>query len=210
MSIQSDIDSAIGKVSVFNLALNVAGIINNQKNVALYIIDEESGKPINILEGNIGRFSGVVNFVSQIDDSGIVMSADIVENSKLAEHPLENGKVLADNKVKLPTEINVRITLQSQDYKDRLAQLKKYRDDNVMISVGTKFGWYDNMQIVSIPCELNVENVSNVTFTLKLREALIAKKTLEVKTAGVADSDTYNIGEVTGNGQVLNLTNFVE
>lgn len=210
MSIQADIDSAIGKVSVFNLALNVAGIINNQKNVALYIIDEESGKPINILEGNIGRFSGVVNFVSQIDDSGIVMSADIVENSKLAEHPLENGKVLADNKVKLPTEINVRITLQSQDYKDRLAQLKKYRDDNVMISVGTKFGWYDNMQIVSIPCELNVENVSNVTFTLKLREALIAKKTLEVKTAGVADSDTYNIGEVTGNGQVLNLTNFVE
>lgn len=210
MSIQADIDSAIGEVSVFNLALNVAGIINNQKNVALYIIDEESGKPINILEGNIGRFSGVVNFVSQIDDSGIVMSADIVENSKLAEHPLENGKVLADNKVKLPTEINVRITLQSQDYKDRLAQLKKYRDDNVMISVGTKFGWYDNMQIVSIPCELNVENVSNVTFTLKLREALIAKKTLEVKTAGVADSDTYNIGEVTGNGQVLNLTNFVE
>lgn len=210
MSIQADIDSAIGEVSVFNLALNVAGIINNQKNVALYIIDEESGKPINILEGNIGRFSGVVNFVSQLDDSGIVMSADIVENSKLAEHPLENGKVLADNKVKLPTEINVRITLQSQDYKDRLAQLKKYRDDNVMISVGTKFGWYDNMQIVSIPCELNVENVSNVTFTLKLREALIAKKTLEVKTAGVADSDTYNIGEVTGNGQVLNLTNFVE
>lgn len=210
MSIQADIDSAIGEVSVFNLALNVAGIINNQKNVALYIIDEESGKPINILEGNIGRFSGVVNFVSQIDDSGIVMSVDIVENSKLAEHPLENGKVLADNKVKLPTEINVRITLQSQDYKDRLAQLKKYRDDNVMISVGTKFGWYDNMQIVSIPCELNVENVSNVTFTLKLREALIAKKTLEVKTVGVADSDTYNIGEVTGNGQVLNLTNFVE
>lgn len=197
MSFQSDIDSLIGGVSVFNLALNVAGIINNKKNVALY--KQEAGKKgKNILEGSLGRLGGITNLASMIDDTGVVMSAEIIEHSKLAEHPLENGKVFADNKILLPTEINVQITLQALDYKDRLNDIRTYKDENTMIYVETKFGVYPNMQIVDIPCTLNVDNVNRVTFTLKLREVLIANKVLEVKTANVADSDKVNIGEKSG------------
>lgn len=201
MSIQTDIDSLIGGVSVFNLALNVAGIINNKKNVAIYVKNKETKREENILEGNLGRFSGITGFASMIDDSGIVMSAEIVENSKLAEHPLENGEILADNKIELPTEINIQITLQAQDYKDRLSQIRDYKNNNVMLSVKTKFGRYDNMQIISMPCNLNVDNINRVSFTLKLRQVIVAEDLEKMSADTVADksnANTENIGYKTG------------
>ena len=79
MSMQTEIDGLISGVSVFNLALNVAGIINNKKNVALYVIDEKTGTKTNILEGSLGRLSGVTNLASKIDDMGVVMSAEVVD-----------------------------------------------------------------------------------------------------------------------------------
>lgn len=197
MSIQTDIDSLVGGVSVFNLALNVAGIINNKKNVALYVLDYNTGQKANILEGSLGRLSGVTNVAGKIDDSGIVLSAEVIEDCKLTEHPLENGQVLADNKVIMPTEINVQITLPAQDYKDKLETLKKYKDENQMIYVETKFGSYPNMQIVNIPCNMNINNINRLTFNIKLREVLVAGRNIPV-TENVSDMDTINTGTQTG------------
>lgn len=197
MSIQADIDSLIGGVSVFNLALNVAGIINNKKNVALYVLDDNTGQKTNILEGSLGRLSGVTNVAGKLDDSGIVLSAEVIEDCKLTEHPLENGQVLADNKVIMPTEINVQITLPAQDYKDKLETLKKYKDENQMIYIETKFGSYPNMQIVNIPCNMNINNINRLTFNIKLREVLVAGQNVPV-TENVSDMDTINTGTQTG------------
>lgn len=218
MSFQTDIDSLLGGgVSVFNLALNVAGIINNKKNVALYVIEEEhtgTGNTVfvgnfegessttrlrktNILEGSLGRLSGITSLASKIDDSGIVLSAEVIEDCKLTEHPLENGEVLADNKVKMPTEINVQITLPTQDYKDKLALLKKYKDENQMIYIETKFGSYANMQIVNMPCTMNTENINRLTFNVRFRQVLIAEQDVSVP-ENVNDSDTVNTGTQTG------------
>lgn len=214
MSFQTDIDSLIGGVSVFNLALNVAGIINNKKNVAIYVIEENEEnsatkqiKKTNILEGSLGRLGGMTNLASKIDGSGFIMSADIVEQSKLTEHPLEDGKVVADNKVKMPTEITVRITLQSTDYKDKLNMLKKYKDDNQMLYVETKFGGYMNMQIVSMPCNLNATNVSRLTFDVRLREVLVLQDTTK-QTANENDANTIDTGTMTGITQNLNSVVF--
>lgn len=199
MSIQTDIDSLMGGgVSVFNLALNVAGIINNKQNVSLYTIDEKTGgKGKNILEGSLGVLGGVTGIASMVDDTGVVMSADIIEDCKLTEHPLEDGKVIADNKVILPTEIVVRVSLQPQDYKDRLDEIQRYKRDREMICVETKFNTYKNMQIVGLPCTLNVENVNRLTFNIKLREVLIMAKEGEV-TENVSDMNTKNMGTLTG------------
>ena len=214
MSFQTDIDSLIGGVSVFNLALNVAGIINNKKNVAIYVIEENEEnsatkqiKKTNILEGSLGRLGGMTNLASKIDGSGFIMSADIVEQSKLTEHPLEDGKIVSDNKVKMPTEITVRITLQSTDYKDKLNMLKKYKDDNQMLYVETKFGGYMNMQIVSMPCNLNATNVSRLTFDVRLREVLVLQD-MAKQTANENDANTIDTGTMTGITQNLNSVVF--
>lgn len=207
MSIQTNIDSLISGVSLFNLALNVAGIINNKKNVALYVIDEKTQRKTNILEGVLGSLSGVTGVAGKIDDSGVIMNAEVIEDCKLTEHPLENGKVLADNKIILPTEINVQITLQAQDYKDKLSLLKKYKDENQMIYVETKFGGYKNMQIVNMPCNMNFANINRLTFNVKLREVLIMGEQTPIP-ENVSDSDTINTGTQTGILQPLNSVVF--
>lgn len=223
MSIQTDIDSLINGVSVFNLALNVAGIINNKKNVAIYLVEKNTDvsdttyissntsvvkiKKTNILEGALGRLGGITSIANKIDGTGVVMNAEIKEESRLTEHPLENGRVLADNKVILPTEIDVRITLPAVDYEDMIANIRKYKDNNSMFRIETKFASYDNMQIVSIPCTLNVENVQKLTFSIKFREVLMMA-TPETQTANGSDMDTVNTGTMTGITTTLNRVVF--
>lgn len=202
MSIQTDIDSMIGGISVFNLALNVAGIINNRKNVALYVLDDNTGRKINILEGSLGRLSGITNLAGKIDDTGVVLSAEVIENCRLTEHPLEDGKVLADNKIILPTEINVQVTLPIQDYKDKLEAIKQYKENNQMIYIETKFGSYKNMQIINMPCNMNINNINRLSFTIKFKEVLVAEKSTNT-TENVSDGDTVNTGTQTGTEQNL-------
>lgn len=208
MSIQTDIDSLLGGgVSVFNLTLNVAGIIQNKKNVAIYTsINGQRGK--NILEGTLGAVGSLTGNSSFLTGTGVVMSAEIVENSKLTEHPLENGEVLADSKVIQPTEINIQITLQSIDYKDIIAKIREYKDNRIMLRVETKFATYKNMQIVSIPCNLNANNISRITFNLRLREVLMMVGP-EMETANVSDMDTVSTG-ITAGVEVENGGVFIE
>ena len=224
MSFQTSIDSLISGVSVFNLALNVAGIINNKKNVALYIIEDDVAissntyiktattmikqpKKVNILEGSVGMLGGLTAIASKIDSSGVVMSAEVVEDCKLSEHPLEDGKISVDNKVILPTEINVQVTLSAQDYQDKLALLKKYKNENQMIYVETKFGSYPNMQIVNMPCSMNINNINRLTFTIKLREVLVSGEDKAIPD-NVGDSDTVDTGTQTGITKTLNSVVF--
>lgn len=205
MSIQTDIDGLIGGISVFSLALNVAGIINNKKNVALYTKNEQTGANEDILEsgsilGNIDRYSGLIGVTPAIID------AEVTETCRLAEHPLENGRVRADNKIIMPTEIVVKIALPAEQYEDIWNHIKELKDKNTMIWVQTKNEIYKNMQIIAMPFSLNVNNVSRITFSLRLKEVLESQTYAIAKTAGVADVDTVSIGEVSG--KATNLSQF--
>lgn len=194
---QIKLDEALGSISVFNLALNVAGILNNQKNVALYTINEQTRTKQDILE-NASILGYIDKYTDLIGVTPAIIDAEITETCKLAEHPLENGKVRADNKIMMPTEITVRIALPAEQYKDVWDRITDLKKNNAMIWVQTKNDIYKNMQIIAMPFSLNVNNVSRITFTLKLREVLVSQVYAVATTAGVADSDTYSIGEVVG------------
>lgn len=190
-TIQREIDSSIAGVSVFNLALNVAGLIFNKKNVALYIKDEKTGKLTNILEGGAGKIGDYTNIFGI---SPAIMTAEIREQYRLAEHPLEDGKVAIDNKVKLPIEVDVKITLPPMEYKKTLEKLREYNQKNQMIYIETNYGNYDNMQIIGLPATLNSENINRITFTVRFKEVLVAVNTEKAKTENKNDADTQNIG----------------
>lgn len=198
MSIQTDIDSLLGGViSVFNLALNVAGIIQNKKNVAIYT-SVKGKKGTNILDGALNAISSITGGSSFLTGQNAIMSAEISEQSRLAEHPLENGQVFTDNKIILPTEISIQITLQSIEYKDIIDKIKDYMNNRIMLYVETKFAVYRNMQIVSIPVTLNADNISRITFSIRLREVLFAQDLNKVETANVSDMSSVKTGTATG------------
>ena len=195
---QIAIDNLIPNVSVANLTLNVLGIINNKKNVAIYILDEQTGGKTDILAGAFGALSNITNILGQ---SPIIENAEIIETSKLAEHPLEDGKVTADTKVKMPTEITLKVVMPAVNYQDYIATIKEIKDKNQPLYVETKYSVFDNMQIVGIPVSLNVENISNITFTLKLREVLVAEDLSVMsydKVASINDASNKKLGLKTG------------
>ena len=129
MSEQSNIDNLIGGVSVFNLALNVAGIILNKKNVAIYDNTGKTEKFVGSLFGDSKTGKFVTNLINQ---NNVIISAEVRKTAKLIEHPLENGKVRADNKVIMPTEIDIKMTLPYLDYQDILNEINNGRENNEM------------------------------------------------------------------------------
>lgn len=195
---QIRLDEALGSVSVFNLALNVAGIINNKKNVALYIIDEQTGAKKEILTGSNGIIGQIREVTTIVGSNSIIMDAEVQEESKLTEQPLETGTVTSDYKIKMPTTVTVTMVLPAYDYQDILADLKQYKDDAQMIYIETKYGNFKNMQIVGIPCNMNVENISRITFSIKFKEVLNIDKDIKRVKAALADYTTVNTGNKLG------------
>lgn len=195
---QIRIDEMLGGISVFNLALNVAGIINNKKNVALYIIDEETGAKQEILTGSKGNIGNVREITTILGTNTTIMDAEVQEESKLTEQPLETGAVTSDYKIKMPTTITVTVVLPAQDYQDILAELKQYKDDAQMIYIETKYGNFKNMQIVGIPCRMTVENISRITFSIKFKEVLSVGKEKHPVAKQFADDDTIHTGNKYG------------
>lgn len=194
---QMRIDEMIGGISVFSLALNVAGIINNKKNVALYIIDEETGAKKEILTGSKGTIGDIREITTILGTNTMIMDAEVQEESKLTEQPLESGAVTSDYKIKMPTTVTVTVVLPAYDYQDILAELKQYKDDAQMIYIETKYGNFRNMQIVGIPCNMNVENISRITFSIRFKEVLRAAKEIGLAQA-YEDQNMVNTGNKFG------------
>lgn len=202
---QITIDESFGNISLFNLALNVAGIINNKKNVALYIINKETGAKQEILTGSSGILGQVREITTMVGTNSAIIDAEIRQESKLTEQPLETGAVTSDYKIKMPTQVSVRMALPAVDYQDILAELQQYKDDAQMIYIETKQGSYKNMQITEIPCTLNVDNIDRVTFTIRFKEVLLAEPINNIATALFADQDTISTGNKLGLDMPFNL-----
>lgn len=194
-------ENELGGISVFNLSLEVAGLLINKKNVALYIINDDKKNTINkefkqeilqpIKNATINKLAQVTGL---FEANTVYMSAEINQNSKLMEHPVEDGTVCADYKVKMPTEITVKVTLPAQQYEDILNELQEYKDKGQMIYIETKFGNFRNMQIISIPVQLTVENISRITFSIKFREVLLPRRTDYIETLEEQDKNTISSG----------------
>lgn len=195
---QIRIDEMLGGISVFNLALNVAGIINNKKNVALYIIDDKTGAKQEILTGSKGIIGTVREITTLLGTNTMIMDAEVQQESKLTEQPLETGAVTSDYKIKMPTIVTVTVVLPAQDYQDILAELQQYKDDAQMIYIETKYGNFKNMQIVGIPCRMTVENISRITFSIRFKEVLRASKELVGIAQAYEDQNMVNTGNKYG------------
>lgn len=209
---QVRIDNLIPNISVFNLALNVAGIINNKKNVAIYIEqkNEKTGtiNRVDVLaNSSLGSFGKIGEYTDIFGQSSAIIDCEILETSKLTEHPLEDGEIKADSKIQMPAELSVKVALPATEYEDILANIRTYKNDRKSFIIETKYGIFKNMQLVSIPCSLNVQNVSRITFTLKFRQVIIAQNKAGMTNKNVAnpaDSTTQSTGLKTGTERLFN------
>lgn len=201
-SIQQQIDQMAGSgFSVTNLALNAGGALslaNNGKNV--FIATNDKDDPREILVSSEQR--GLAFAAEYAGLNSVVMYAEVKESSRIMEHPLENGSVVADHQVQMPVEIRLQIVMPYYLYDDIVNDLRKLKESGTLVSVHCKGGVYTDMVFVDIPHSEKVENVSRLSFDCILRQAMLdsgeSVTLTEADVRQVANSSTVKSGHKQG------------
>ncbi len=206
-SIQQKIDQMAGKgFSVTNLALNVGGALalaNNGKNVFIATNDKDNPRELLVSSAQ----DGLAFAAEYVGLNSVIMYAEVKEPSRIMEHPLENGSVIADNQVQMPVEIRLQIVMPYYRADDIVKELRKLKQTGQLVSVHTQGGVYTDMVFVDIPHREAAENVSRLSFDCTLRQALLvtgqSSELTEKDVVKVSNSSTVKGGLKQGKARSL-------
>lgn len=176
--------------SVTNLALNIGGALslaNNGKNV--FIATNDKDDPREILLSSESR--GLAFAAEYAGLNSVVMYAEVKESSRVMEHPLENGSVVADHQVQMPVEIRLQIVMPYYLYDDIVEDLRRLKQNGTLVSVHCRGGVYTDMVFVDIPHNERAENVSRLSFDCTLRQAM----QVQGQTSQLTEKDVVHISD---------------
>src|SRR5271168_940975 len=100
------------------------------------------------------------------------IKAEVKEQSKLMQHPIETGAIITDHRIVMPIEIELSLLLVSSDYAGIYKQIKQYYTNGTLLVVQTKTGIYQNQLIEALPHEESPEIYSGITIALSLKEVI--------------------------------------
>lgn len=106
----------------------------------------------------------------QVFRSARPLKAQISEPSKLMEHPLETGAVVADHRIVLPTETVVSMILDADNYRQTYQRIRQAYQSGTQYTVQMRAGGYKNMVIADMPHEESTDVFDTIAITLKFRE----------------------------------------
>ena len=162
-----------------NLVLRVIGLATDTKTVAIY----KDGKEV--LAGNFLLASSI-------------MSCNVIDDSKMCEHPIESGAVITDHKIFNPVEIDIRLSLPNYIYDSVYEELRQIYEESPKLKIKTKVGWYDNMVLQALPHEEKPENFDRIVFDLHFKEVKEIQpkyiKLPENKVKNAQNSTTKKVG----------------
>lgn len=130
------------------------------------------------------------------------ISASVNQTSDLCTHPVESGGVITDNAIINPLKVTVNIAMPTFYYTRIYDNMLAYYTGKRKIMVQTKFGFYKNLVLVSMPHTLDNKDVDRVPIKLELQEVIeinptkIYDETILANNArNPEDSDTRNLGQ---------------
>jgi hypothetical protein len=100
------------------------------------------------------------------------LKVSVKEESKLFDHPLEDGSVITDFSIVLPTVIELSIIVSNNNYKNVYNSMREGFINGTKYQVQTKTGLYKNMIIESMPHEEDPAYFDAIAIALKLREVV--------------------------------------
>lgn len=124
------------------------------------------------------------------------LKAEVSEDSKIFEHPLEDGTEIVDHRVVLPVEIELSLILSSFDYQDVYQEIKQIFIDADLLIVSTRSGTYENQIIESMPHVETSDVYSGLIMTLKTKQADFVTSETSIAPVLSSDSSTTDKGLV--------------
>lgn len=188
-TILSDITYGLGLLASFGANVDVVGIYaNGSGNSGGANASGLSSSLINSLVGS----TGVTADFGQMFGNARPVKAIVRETSKIMEHPLETGVVIADHHIINPVEIDLQMIVNSQFYATTYAQMRQAFVNATLLAVKTRVGTYSNMIIADMPHEEDAEMYDSIIIGLHLKQVLYV---------------TPNSNTVSSNFQPLNPVN---
>ncbi|EED8424396.1 hypothetical protein A4J64_001939 [Salmonella enterica subsp. enterica serovar Losangeles] len=102
------------------------------------------------------------------------MKASVKEESKVMQHPVENGTSVVDHRVLVPVEIKLSMLLTGDSYRNTYQQIKQYYLLAELFTVQTTADTYQNMLIASMPHEESPELTDAIAMEISFSELKIA------------------------------------
>lgn len=125
------------------------------------------------------------------------MKASVKPNSKLMEHPLDDGSTIIDHRVILPTEIELYLFLGGFEGRNTYSEILSLWNNAQLLTVQTKTSSYPNMLIESPPYDEDPELFDSIIVTLKLRQAQFYTATTgQLQPLNPVNNDTSDRGTI--------------
>lgn len=169
------------------MALNVAGrFANGLGYLSSYIIDV-----IGVYDQNF----------NQLFRQARPMKASIKMSAKIADHPVETGSIISDNRVIQPIRIELPLVFQPNQqipvptfnyYLQTYNEMLSVYNGLKTVIVQTKTGLYKDFLIEEMPHEESPDHYDTITMILKLRQILFVKSKTSALPGGNKNGEPAN------------------
>ena len=123
------------------------------------------------------------------------LKANVRENSRLLDHPIETGQVITDYSIVLPIEIEIPIIMEALYYADTYQQIRSLYLSKELLTVQTLTENYSNMVIAEMPHAEKPEMFDAISMLLKFREIQINPTASTYSPADPTQNDTVPLGQ---------------
>lgn len=118
--------------------------------------------------------------------------------SRLMDHPVENGSIITDFRVIMPTQLELSLVCSSEDYRSVYQQIKSAYLSGEVFSIIDKADTYFDMIIQGTPYDLSTEMMDGIMVGVRFREVRLVNtqyQSLPVESVSNAnDQSTLNSG----------------
>lgn len=118
-------------------------------------------------------------------DNASILSVSVRPNSILTKYPMEDGCIVADNKINNQTEIKVNCICSGQDFDQVYKRIDSARLNSLSFSVQTKVDFYTNMYIV----ENSYTESNKYQGAVSIEVSFIEQQFTKIKTNKLSNND---------------------
>ena len=128
-----------------------------------------------------------------------ILEMSTAPSNTFAEHTLEDGKVVIDNKIVNRVLISVTAILSPDDFKQAYANIKEADQNSANFTIQNRVDTYRNMYIESYPYSESAAIANTIAITINfIEQQLVEVKTTTLppqKVKSPPDADTVNSGQ---------------
>jgi hypothetical protein len=139
------------------------------------------------------------DFYNQLFSNARIMKSNVNLQSKLMDHPVEDGSLTTDFRVILPVEIELSVIVAGLDYRSTYKKICAWYLAGWTLNVATRVQTYTNMMIQAIPRDEMPEMYDVCVMQIKLREVMIIKTQYQSLSSGQVqntnDQSTVSSGQ---------------